>query len=164
MTLHPASNPVANYHYRYVKDILQNTSSSLEQVTIEPTGKWRQSNGDAKSHKSNGTSVHAAYDDDDDDNDDDLEISEVNVVGGRRLETPKTAATSIGTPASGGSSSFSAAGPRGVGSTSQKRPAPAVIDLTLSSDDDDDEPIQRPAKRQNVNTNGFQLPNSTPYY
>jgi E3 SUMO-protein ligase PIAS1 len=146
--------------HRYVKDILQNTPSSLEQVTIEPNGRWRLSNNDGNSRQSNGASVHAA----DDDDDDDLEISEVNVIGGRRLETPKTAATSMSTPASGAGSATPSGGPRGMGSTSQKRPAPAVIDLTLSSDDDDDEPIQRPAKRQNTNSNGFHLPSTTPFY
>lgn len=143
---------------RYVKDILQNTSSSLETVTIEPNGRWKLSNGDSRSRHSNGVSSVQAADDDDDD---DLEISEVNVIGGRRLETPKTAATSMGTPASAAGSSSSTVGHRGMGSTSNKRPAPAVIDLTLSSDDDDDEPIQRPAKRQNTSSNGFQLPSST---
>lgn len=129
-------------------------------MTIEPNGRWRLSNSDANLRHSNGASVQAA----DDDEDDDLEISEINVVGGRRLETPKTNATSMTTPASGAGSSSSATGHRGMGSTSQKRPAPAVIDLTLSSDDDDDEPIQRPAKRQNTNSNGFHMPSAAPFY
>lgn len=91
---------------------------------------------------------------DGDDDDDDLEISEISFVGGRRLETPKNIPSSTGTPASAGRDSASL-GPRGIASTSAKRPAAPVIDLTLSSDDEDDEPIQRPAKRQNTSTNGF---------
>ena len=135
-----------------MKDILRNTSSSSDTVTIEPNGNWRLGNSDGNSRHSNGASVHTA------DDDDDIEISEVNIIGRPRLETPRTTATmSAGTPASGGGPP-SGSGSRALGSTSHKRPAPAVIDLTLSSDDDDDEPIQRPAKRQNTNSNGFQLP------
>ncbi|CAF3580087.1 unnamed protein product [Fusarium graminearum] len=47
----------------------------------------------------------------------------------------------------------SSAGPRGLASTSAKRPVAAIIDLTLS-DDDDDEPAP-PPKRQNTSTNGY---------
>lgn len=135
-----------------MRDILEKTSKSLESVTIEPNGRW-STKGDEGDQL--GAANDASFDDDDDD---DLEISEVNVVGGRRLETPlNTPGTS--TPASGARNS--GAGPRGAGSTSNKRPAPAVIDLTLSSDEDDDEPIQRPAKRQSNAANGYRGPGST---
>jgi E3 SUMO-protein ligase PIAS1 len=71
------------------------------------------------------------------------------MIGGPRVEASKTPTTSLATPTSANRSETSA--PRGLGSTSGKRPAAAVIDLTLSSDDEDDnQPIQRPAKRQNL--------------
>ena len=117
-------------------------------MTIEPNGHWLlKSARDENPRASNGTTFE---------DDDELEISEINIVG-RRLETPKTNTPIIGTPASGGRDS-SASAPRGLSTTSAKRPAAAVIDLTLSSDDD--EPIQRPRKRQNTSANSFQDPNS----
>jgi E3 SUMO-protein ligase PIAS1 len=130
-------------------------------VTIEPNGRWSaKSNEDESRHGySNGSASHANYDEDDDD----LEISEVSVVGGRRMETPKMAVQGLQTPASA-TSVASTGATRGLGSTSNKRPAPTVIDLTISSDEDDDEPIQRPAKRQNTFANGYSGANSLPFF
>lgn len=134
--------------FRYVRDILQKTSKSLEVVTIEPNGRWTTKSEQEKTQSANPASFG---------DDDEIEISEVSVVGGRRLETPNNATPiqDISTPTSMNRGSSSAAPRGGRTSTSSKRPAPQVIDLTLSSDEDDDEPIQRPAKRQNTNTNGF---------
>ena len=122
-------------------------------MTIEPDGRWLMKNAEDERHsqsQANGTSLN-------DDDDDDWEISEVSVVGGRRFETPKNPTPSTGTPVSAPRDSASL-GPRGIATTSAKRPAAAVIDLTLSSDDDD-EPISRPAKRQNT-SNGHNGPSN----
>lgn len=137
---------------RYVKDILAKTSKSQETVTIEPNGDWHtKSSEDSSQGQTNGNSSYqGTYDDDEDD--DDLVISEVNPIGHRRLETPKNGTPSINTPGMAGRDS-SSAGPRGLASTSAKRPVAAIIDLTLS-DDDDDEPAP-PPKRQNTSTNGY---------
>ncbi|ROT38814.1 MIZ zinc finger protein [Sodiomyces alkalinus F11] len=119
----------------YVKEILTNTSSDLDQVTIEPDAKWRvptAQNGSAGSRSRS----NRFEDDDDDDDDDDLEISEVNVVGGRKMETPSRSLYGSATPTTQGGSSL----PRGLGSTSGKRPAQVVVDLTLDSDDEDGPP------------------------
>ncbi|KAF7544623.1 hypothetical protein G7Z17_g9804 [Cylindrodendrum hubeiense] len=137
----------------YVKDILSNTPKSLETVTIEPSGKWYIKTSDDERDKHGSQSQLSQFENDDYDDDDDLEISEVNIIG-RRLETPKNPTSSTSTPVS--------AGPR-LGSTSAKRPAAAVIDLTLSSDEDDDEPIQRPTKRQNTSVNGFHSPDNSDF-
>ncbi|PHH92555.1 hypothetical protein CDD83_6834 [Cordyceps sp. RAO-2017] len=127
----------------YVRDILENTPKDLETVTIEPNGRWMlKSSPDDAADTTNGTSLE---------DDDLLEISEVN-LGGRRMETPKTATPSIRTPISSGRDG-SASAPRGIASTSAKRPASAVIDLT--ADSDDEEPVQRSRKRQNTGTNGI---------
>ncbi|KAF5230241.1 hypothetical protein FAUST_9898 [Fusarium austroamericanum] len=138
----------------YVKDILAKTSKSQETVTIEPNGDWHtKSSEDSNQGQTNGNSSYqGTYDDDDDEDDDDLVISEVNPIGHRRLETPKNGTPSINTPGMAGRDS-SSAGPRGLASTSAKRPVAAIIDLTLS-DDDDDEPAP-PPKRQNTSTNGY---------
>ncbi|KAM0428239.1 hypothetical protein ACHAPT_007140 [Fusarium lateritium] len=144
----------------YVRDILTRTSKNLESVTIEPDGEWHLKNSDDSLGLSNGnSSYHDDYDDDDD-----VLISEVNPIGHRRLETPKNNTPSIGTPATAGRDG-SSSGPRGIGSTSAKRPVAAIIDLTLS--DDDDEPsVQPPPKRQNTASNGYygsnNLPNNSP--
>lgn len=133
-------------------DILEKTSKSLETVTIEPDGHWltKDTNDERNSQsQTNGTTLRG-----EDDDDDELEISEVSIVGGRRFDTPKNPTPSTSTPVSTHRDSASL-GPRGTGSISAKRPAAPVIDLTLSSDDEDDEPIRRPAKRQNTNTNGY---------
>lgn len=136
---------VLNQPDRYVRDILDNTPKSLETVTIEPNGRWTTKSADADHFPSSNSTVFGA--------DDEIEISDVAVVGGgRSYDTPKQSVTALGTPVSaprGGSSST----PRATGSTSAKRPATEVIDLTLSSDEDD-EPVQRPTKRQNT-ANGY---------
>ncbi|KAF5716459.1 hypothetical protein FMUND_6412 [Fusarium mundagurra] len=143
----------------YVKDILEKTPKSQETVTIEPNGEWHlKSTDDSSQGHTNGNSSYAnAFDDDDDD----LVISEVNSIGHRRLETPKIS-TPISTPVTAGRDVSSSAGPRGIASTSAKRPIAAVIDLTLSDDDDDDPPP--PPKRQNTSMNGYSgnLPNNSP--
>jgi E3 SUMO-protein ligase PIAS1 len=120
----------------------------VEQVTIEPDGRWL--NLTPKTEKKEDKSESFL------DDDDGFEISEVSVVGsgggggGRFMETPNRSAQSTGTPMTAASRESSTM-PRG--STSGKRPASQVIDLTLSSDED--EPLIRPAKRQNVSQNGY---------
>ncbi|RBR08620.1 uncharacterized protein FIESC28_10206 [Fusarium coffeatum] len=131
----------------YVRDILAKTSKSQETVTIEPNGDWHtKASEDSSQGQTNGNSVK----NEDDDDDDDLVISEVNPIGHRRMETPKNATPSVNTPVAASRDS-SSAGPRGIASTSAKRPVAAIIDLTLS---DDDEPAP-PPKRQNTSTNGY---------
>ncbi|KAL9473874.1 hypothetical protein ACSS6W_008254 [Trichoderma asperelloides] len=136
----------------YVKVILEKTPKSLETVTIEPNGKWssKPPNEDSLPSRPRGAALE-------DDEDDELEVSEI-IIGGRRLETPRKLSHYTDTPSSGGRDHSSTA-PRG--SHSAKRPAPAVIDLTLSSDDE--EPIQRPSKRQHTNTVTYHHASSPPF-
>lgn len=161
-------NTSTNVLHRYVKDILDSTPKSLEAVTIEPTGRWLLKDEEADS---NNFPTDAFFNDSGaggDDDDDLVEISEVSFLPShstsRQIGTPtRPTPVAASTPTSAGRSS---AAPRANGSNSAKRPAPPVIDLTLSSDEDD-EPIQRPAKRQrpsmsaapgsssNLNLNGF---------
>ncbi|OAA71887.1 Zinc finger domain-containing protein, MIZ-type [Akanthomyces lecanii RCEF 1005] len=120
----------------YVQDILDKTPKSLEGVTIEPNGRWLLK---AEEPESNNFPSEAFFDDDDDD--DAIEISEIGNIPVRpadKLPTPSTPSRQNG--------------------AGTKRPAPTVIDLTLSSDDEDDEPIQRPYKRQSTVTNGYSGP------
>ncbi|ATY59570.1 Zinc finger domain-containing MIZ-type [Cordyceps militaris] len=121
----------------YVQDILDNTPKALEGVTIEPNGRWLLK---AEEPESNNFPSEEFFDDDDDDA---IEISEINTIPARpadKLPTPNTPSRQNG----GG----------------MKRPAPTVIDLTLSSDDEDDAPIERPFKRQSTVANGYHGPSS----
>lgn len=120
--------------HRYAQQILKKTSESVEQVTIEPNGEWA-----VPGAKKEVTPNHeASYVDDDD-----IVVSEVTKTAGRSTTAASRASAStphLATPTSVASRDTSAA-PR----SSNKRPAPEVIDLTLS---DDDEP-PRPVKRAN---------------
>ncbi|KAH9883230.1 hypothetical protein F4778DRAFT_757074 [Xylariomycetidae sp. FL2044] len=148
----------------YVKDILDNTSESLEQVTIEPDGQWRREGAETQSRKSRHSEVAAKIEDDDD-----LSIlsdsrafsnGPFNSSGyeGYGINTPDQFRLSAGTPNGGSSREPSSAARSG----SNKRPAAEVIDLTLSSDDDDDEPIGRAPKRQYLGRGLSGLPDFAP--
>jgi E3 SUMO-protein ligase PIAS1 len=118
----------------------------VDQVTIQPDGKWDLHTKPEPLSKSNGV----ASDDDDD-------LIEVTKSGDSvRVSTP----CAYGTPAAREPSSTAA---MNLGSTSGKRPIAAVIDLT-SSGDEDDEPLARPAKRQYNNGYGQPPGPSTSMY
>lgn len=140
--------------HRYVQEILAKTSSSVDQVNIEPNANW--SPVGANNSRSNGRSNGAAnsHDDDDDDSDEDLveitkpkqpvmKVEASNVPFSFSKLTPPNQ-PSMTPPVPPAASS----GPR----PGQKRKS-EVIDLTLS---DDDEP---PAKKPHYST-----PNSLPDY
>ncbi|WDK15839.1 MIZ/SP-RING zinc finger [Colletotrichum graminicola] len=142
----------------YVRDILANTSKSLDQVTIEPDGQWRVNSAQNDSKPTNGGSGLL----DDDDDDDDWGIVEVNPIRSRNFETPNRSVASTATPTTTVMSRESSAMPRGVATTSGKRlhSERVTIDLTLS--DDDEESTEPPPKRQqlqqpgvNSYTNGY---------
>ncbi|KAI5868039.1 PINIT domain-containing protein [Durotheca rogersii] len=116
----------------YVLDILEHTSDSKTQVTIEPDGQWRKTERADSSQSRSGNSTKI-------DDDDDLSI----VSHGIHTSTPLSRSIPSGGAPSGGYQGTPSASRSG----SNKRSA-EVIDLTLSSDEDD-EPIIRPLKRQN---------------
>ncbi|KAI1393483.1 zf-MIZ-domain-containing protein [Hypoxylon trugodes] len=128
----------------YVQEVLEKTSDSQQQVTIEPDGRWRTKVEEQESSRSRAAPTSKVEDDDD------LSIlsdthafgNGTNGFGGRNsFATPSR---SLGT--NGASASASRGTPNTQRSGSNKRPA-EVIDLTLSSDEDD-EPIVRAPKRQ----------------
>lgn len=129
----------------YARDILSQTSESVEQVTIETDGTWAVPG--AKNDKVAPKRQEASFVDDDD-----LVISGYSTNGVLSTYTPAQASLPPAyqnTPTNGVSRDTSAA-PR----SGSKRPAPVVIDLTLS---DDDEP-PRPAKRVNYGSYGYEDP------
>ncbi|KAB5570329.1 PINIT domain-containing protein [Coniochaeta sp. 2T2.1] len=138
------SNPAPFEHLavdEYVKDILTNTPLSVEQVTIEPDGRWLLPS--AQNEQKNQPQAETSFVDDDD-------LVAGNVSSRQSTAaTPNRSAYQFSTPAQESSREGSSMPPRST--TSSKRPAAEVIDLTLS---DDDEP--RPVKRANTNQgNGF---------
>ncbi|CAK7227017.1 E3 SUMO-protein ligase pli1 [Sporothrix bragantina] len=159
----------------YVKDILENTSSELDQVTIDPDGTWHtektqdRANSGSVSRStpprvSGGPEMVATL------LDDEFEIlstpvpkrsngySNGNGNGGStngttingNLASSATLVNSRDTTATP-SQTVSASG--GGLNSNNKRPR-EVIDLTLSSDDEDDEPLPRRLKRQHTG-NGY---------
>ncbi|KAK4165413.1 PINIT domain-containing protein [Cladorrhinum sp. PSN259] len=122
----------------YVLDILSRTTDSVEQVIIDTNGEWKAP-GDRDDEVPAPVKTESSSFVLDDD------LVEVPHRGDRTTMTPSInsgAATYIGTP-NGPISRDTSTAPR----SSSKRPAPEVIDLTLS-DDEDDIPA-RPAKRAN---------------
>ena len=140
----PVCSKTLTYHSlcvdQYVQDILEKTTTSIEQITIEPDGQWRPvvQGDDATGSRGSKGPVRATYD-----NDSDEDIIEIQDT---RVDRVKNEAASITPgiaqqtpPLSSREASTAAPAPVRPGS---KRGS-AVIDLTLS---DDDEP-PRPAKR-----------------
>ncbi|KAI0816237.1 PINIT domain-containing protein [Xylaria sp. FL0064] len=129
----------------YVRDILENTTDSTEQVTIEPDGQWSSHLTEPvpkKSRPSNGnTSI---------DVEDDVSVVTDNPIQSNYGGTPRPYATPVRTFMGGATPSASSREPSGAPrSGGSKRPAAEVIDLTLDSDEDD-APLFRPTKKPRV--------------
>jgi E3 SUMO-protein ligase PIAS1 len=127
-------------YFRYVKNILNNTSKSVDQVTIQPDGKWElhTRKEPVNPSRSNGAGS---------DSDDDLieitkEGSSIRMGAPRYNNTPSSVPPRLsGTP----STMLRQPSEPNSGSTkSGKRPASAVIDLTSSGDEDDEPLAKRP--------------------
>ncbi|CAK7213637.1 E3 SUMO-protein ligase pli1 [Sporothrix curviconia] len=159
----------------YVKDILESTSSELDQVTIDPDGTWhtertqdRATNGSASRstpppRASGGPEMVATL------LDDEFEIlstpmpkrsngySNSNSNGtttNGNLASSATLVNSRDTTATPSQTVSASGGGGGGGLNSNNKRPREVIDLTLSSDDEDDEPLPRRLKRQNTG-NGY---------
>ncbi|KAF7944459.1 hypothetical protein EAE96_010851 [Botrytis aclada] len=129
----------------YVKNILQNTSRSVDQVTVEPEGQWKLYNRPDNISSRPGVASSDFSDDDDD-------LIEVS-PGGRKASTPITKnGTSNGTlnQAQSTRDSLSAAPSNRSNPLSSsiggKRPISEVIDLCSS--DDEESPARPPPKKQ----------------
>ncbi|KAK0646378.1 PINIT domain-containing protein [Cercophora newfieldiana] len=136
----------------YVREIVKQTSESLDQVTIDPYGKWSVPGAPVANKQARSST--ASYLDDDD-----LIISSFNKGNTVSLGTPnRTGAppapiSVLGTPNTNNSRDSSV-----VGRSASKRPAAVVIDLTGSSDDENSHTTNhstdyRPAKRMNYGHN-----------
>jgi hypothetical protein len=140
---------------RYVKDILTNTSPSIEQVTIEPDGSWHVPKPKTEEPKPTPSAPRETSFI----GDEDLMIAQPNAPGSSRAtETPNRfyGASLAGSSIAGSRETSimpgSATSRSGAGT---KRAAPETIDLTLS---DDDEPAPPPTKRQNTGSSNLAQP------
>ena len=119
----------------YVDDILTKTPKSAEQVTIEPTGEWSV-RSESNTSRATGTS---------DTSEDESRTEVLEIRSSPNQAAPLKTHSSQTTI--GPKHLFSQSdGPRTNGS--HKRPAPQVVDLTLSSDEE--VPLVRPKKRINT--------------
>jgi len=136
----------------YVQDILKNTPTSVDQVNVEADGTWSQTN------KKDASPPHFSTSGDDFD-DDIIEIQDSRVAtlktGSVASNTP-TSIAPVNTPPGSSREPSSSVGP--PKQSNGKRPASAVIDLTLS---DDEEPISRPTKRPHYGTTNSGTSNGT---
>lgn len=123
----------------YAKEILEKTSDSEEQVTIEPDGSWKSQSAVERETRSNGYSGNSAKIEDDDDL---LILSTPYFNGLDGFGTPSRAL------ATGSSTPTPQQPPAATARSGGAKRTAEVIDLTFSSDED--EPVARPAKRQNV--------------
>ncbi|KAJ2907256.1 hypothetical protein MKZ38_006550 [Zalerion maritima] len=149
----------------YVKEILNNTSDDLDQVTIEPDARWHlgKDSPSRKSRPSFGESSALFGGDDDDDQDIDDDVIAIP-DDGKVFSTPFTPARSLGTPGFITSRESSSAPKPSSGSKKRKA---EVIDLTLDSDDDEPpRPAKKPLYGHNqIYTSGSIRPgHNTSYY
>ena len=124
---------------QYVDDILKSTPKSVDQVTIEPNGKWSQTSLQASAQINNSGSTRSS-----DGEDDLVELRDPPQVANVKREAITEGSVLRTPPISSREQSITSSGlPPPMGT---KRSSGAVVDLTLSSDEDD-EP-SRPSKRQ----------------
>jgi hypothetical protein len=115
--------------FSYINDILQNTPSSVDQVTIEPNGEFHTTNGN--------TSPKRTRDQANSGEDDEL----VEIRQGPRFSAVKGEVDSVSHTPAEPSREHSVVAPYG----GSKRSISQVIDLTFSSDED--EPPRAPKRR-----------------
>ncbi|KAF4213231.1 hypothetical protein CNMCM8980_002395 [Aspergillus fumigatiaffinis] len=121
---------------QYVDDILHSTSPDVEQVIIEPDGKWSSPKEDE--FKGAGGVTPATEDEDEL-----IEIKEPGIVHVKQESLSASVLSLERTPAQSREPSATSSATR---LSTNKRPAAQVIDLTGSDDDGDLSPV-RPAKR-----------------
>ncbi|KUJ20160.1 uncharacterized protein LY89DRAFT_612304 [Mollisia scopiformis] len=140
----------------YVKNILQKTSRSIDQVSIQPDGKW-----ELHTRKEPATSARSGGPPSDSDDD----IVEITKSGDSiRMSAPRSIQTPGSMPPRSSATPSTSSGQPGSSTTNSlgKRPIAAVIDLT-SSGDEDDEPLARAPKRP-MTVNGYGTPLNVPVY
>ena len=146
---------------QYVDDILKATPKSVDQVTIEPDGRWStRSNAKSPRRSTNG---HRSSDDEDDL----VEIQEVPRIASIKTEASHESGM-LRTPPTSSREPSTSSGAQSSGS--RKRPVAQVVDLTLSDEDEDEDEVRLSKRRSNTGppqdrpgSNGFaQMPTRAP--
>lgn len=134
---------------RYVDDILKSTPISVDQVTIEPNGKWAQTTGNTLSppRTSNGRISS-------DGEEDLVEIRDIPRLASVKSEVSREPGLMRTPPISSREQSTSSAQPPAP-TSGNKRTAGQIVDLTLSSDEDEEPP--RAAKLHKSSNNPSKL-------
>lgn len=146
---------------QYVQDILRQTNSSTEQVTIEPDGNWRPVvQGEESGNRGKGQ-VRASYDNDSDD--DIVEVLDTRPDKVKNEVVATTPGIAQQTPplSSREASMASMAAPSGP-RPNNKRPSAVIVDLTLSDDDEPPRPAKRTHTSQNRPSSSYNTPTSLP--
>ncbi|KAE8377917.1 transport protein particle component-domain-containing protein [Aspergillus bertholletiae] len=125
---------------QYVDDILRSTSPDVEQVFMEPDGRWSNPKVDGVS-EAGGVTPES-------DDDDLIEIKELGNTPVKQESLPAASLSLQRTPAQSREPSSTSSVAR---LSTKKRPAAQVIDLTGSDDDDDDDSPVRSSKRPALN-------------
>lgn len=129
---------------RYVDDILRSTPTSIDQVTVEPNGKWLQTTGNPSPPRtSNGRTSS-------DGEEDLVEIRDIPRLASVKSEVNREPGLMRTPPISSREQSTSSAQPPAP-TAGNKRTAGQVVDLTLSSDEDEERP--RAAKMHRPSNN-----------
>ncbi|KAL6719580.1 E3 SUMO-protein ligase pli1 [Lecanora helva] len=154
----PVCNKAVGYEHlqvdQYVDDILKATPKSVEQITIEPSGKWLQTPGNVPSppRTSNGSTST-------DGEEDLVEIKDFQFAS-VKSEVPRDPGLLRTPPFSSREQSISSLAPPSLPTSINKRQASQLVDLTLSSEEDEDPP--RPAKISKPSSQFPKLVNSAP--
>ncbi|KAB8253953.1 PINIT domain-containing protein [Aspergillus pseudonomiae] len=132
---------------QYVDDILRSTSPDVEQVVMEPDGRWSNPKvGDVS--EAGGVTPES-------DDDDLIEIKELGNTPVKQESLPAASLSLQQTPAQSREPSSTSSVTR---LSTNKRPAAQVIDLTGSDDDNDDGSPVRPLKRPALSLLNRSLP------
>lgn len=123
-----------------MKNILNNTSKAVDQVTIQPDGKWELHIRKEPVNPSRSNGVGSDSDDD---------LIEITKEGSSiRMSAPRSNYTPSSVPprlsATPSTMLSQPSDPNSGSAKSGKRPASAVIDLTSSGDEDDEPLAKRP--------------------
>ena len=129
---------VAANDHRYVDDILKSTPRTVDQVMIEPNGKWTHVSQAVAPPGVNGTRSSS-------DDDDLIEIRDVSRRSAVKSEASQVPASTARTPPY--SSREPSSNPAASRSGSGKRSIGHVIDLTFS-DEEEEEPPRAPKRQQ----------------
>ncbi|KOC15506.1 putative SUMO ligase SizA [Aspergillus flavus AF70] len=132
---------------QYVDDILRSTSTDVEQVVVEPDGRWSNPRV-VDASEAGGVTPES-------DDDDLIEIKELGNTPVKQESLPAASLSLQRTPAQSREPSSTSSVAR---LSTNKRPATQVIDLTGSDDDNDDGSPVRPPKRPALNLLNRSLP------